>query len=99
MLTCSADAAPSPDTLPVAGLSTQRSTQQPEFFRTVARLGVQAALALEHAHQESIIHRDIKPANLLVDTKGNLWITDFGLARLQNQTSLTVSGDLVGTLR
>src|SRR5262249_23209662 len=37
--------------------------------------------------------------NLLVDSKGNLWITDFGLARLQNETSLSVSGDLVGTLR
>src|SRR5262249_1955673 len=40
-----------------------------------------------------------KPANLMVDFKGHLWITDFGLARLQNDSSLTLSGDLVGTIR
>src|SRR5260370_28407108 len=38
------------------------------FFRTVANLGIQAAEALEHAHQLGVIHRDIKPANLMVET-------------------------------
>ncbi len=69
------------------------------YFRNVARLGMEAAEALDHAHQEGIVHRDIKPANLMVDAKGNLWVTDFGLARLQSDSGLTITGDLLGTLR
>lgn len=67
--------------------------------QSVARLGIQAAEALEHAHTLGVVHRDIKPANLMVDSNGELWITDFGLARFQTDVSLTRSGDLVGTLR
>ncbi len=73
--------------------------RRPTFFQVVAQLGVQAAEALEHAHGLGVVHRDIKPANLLVDGRGHLWITDFGLARFQNDPGLTLSGDLVGTLR
>jgi WD40 repeat protein/serine/threonine protein kinase len=75
------------------------STRNRAYFRNVARLGIEAAEALEHAHQEGIIHRDIKPANLMVDAKGHLWVTDFGLARLQSDTGLTITGDILGTLR
>src|SRR5262249_27240131 len=50
-----------------AALSTERSPRTAAFVRTAAHLGVQAALALEHAHQLGVVHRDIKPGNLLVD--------------------------------
>jgi hypothetical protein len=69
------------------------------YFRAVARLGVQAAEALEHAHDQGVVHRDVKPGNLLVDARGHLWVTDFGLAQFPNDAALTMSGDLLGTLR
>jgi WD40 repeat protein/serine/threonine protein kinase len=88
-------------TEPIAGVafSTERSARDPAFFRTAVGLAVQAAEALEHAHQLGVVHRDIKPANLMVDVRGNLWIADFGLALVQSDAKLTLTGDLVGTLR
>jgi serine/threonine protein kinase len=89
----------SADTAPVAALSTLKTTQPAEFFRSIARLGIQAAEALDYAHQMDVVHRDIKPSNLLLDVAGKLWITDFGLAMTQSDAGLTMTGDLLGTLR
>lgn len=86
-------------TLRDVAIRTHASGDQQQSFRRVAQWGVEAAEGLEHAHGLGIIHRDIKPANLLVDQDGKLWITDFGLARMPTDAGLTMTGDMLGTLR
>lgn len=82
-----------------AHLSTQHAGRNDKFFETVARLMLQAAHALDHAHEFGIVHRDIKPGNLLLDGHGILWVTDFGLAQFHTDTGITRTGDIPGTLR
>jgi serine/threonine protein kinase len=72
-----------------------------DVFRAAQYVG-QAALGLEHAHEQGLVHRDIKPANLLVDRGGTVKILDLGLARFfndaaDNLTKLHEEG-LVGTV-
>src|SRR5579884_2790893 len=69
------------------------------YFKSVARIGLQAADALAYAHRQGILHRDIKPSNLLLDQQGTVWITDFGLAKAEGADELTHIGDIVGTIR
>jgi serine/threonine protein kinase/WD40 repeat protein len=69
------------------------------YARGVARVGLQVAEAIEHAHRHGVLHRDIKPSNLLLDADGTAWVTDFGLAKAAADDDLTRTGDLVGTLR
>jgi serine/threonine-protein kinase len=62
-----------------------------EFVRTIAE-------TMQFAHDKGIVHRDLKPSNVLVDAQGRPLITDFGLAKHQeNESQLTVSGAVIGT--
>jgi serine/threonine protein kinase len=89
---------PSADTAPEPTVEGSGSLG-PAYWQSVARIGLQIADALSYAHSQGTLHRDIKPANLLLDGQGVVWVTDFGLAKAIEESNLTHTGDVVGTLQ
>lgn len=55
------------------------------------------AEALRHAHLHDIVHRDVKPANIMITHSGQVFLLDFGVARLEVNSDLTIPGSVVGT--
>ena len=78
-------------------ISTAQSNYR-RYHRSVGRIGIQIADALSYAHARGIIHRDIKPSNLILDAGGVVWVTDFGLAKVDDE-GMTHTGDILGTMR
>ncbi|MFD7661375.1 protein kinase [Streptomyces sp. NPDC059788] len=62
-----------------------------------ARVGAGLARALREVHAVGVLHRDIKPGNVLIDERGAVVLTDFGIAAMQDATALTMAGMLIGS--
>ena len=76
----------------------RRSDHEPrDYYRRVAKLVAEIAEGLQAIHDAGVIHRDLKPANVLLTADGSPKITDFGLARVESEAALSVTGDFAGT--
>ncbi len=66
--------------------------------REAAQLVLNVAEAIEYAHEQGVLHRDLKPSNVLLDSRGEVKVTDFGLAKqLDSDQHLTQTGQILGT--
>ena len=83
----------------VPGVSLQQHLDRngPLALEDVLRIGAQVAAGLAAAHARDLVHRDVKPANILLDPNGTVRLTDFGMARAVDDSSLTQPGVIAGT--
>ena len=79
-------------------LDSRSSNERSQYQKQVATWIRDVAEALHYAHSLGIVHRDVKPANLLIDDQQKVWVTDFGLATGVIEATMTLTGDLLGTL-
>jgi serine/threonine protein kinase len=66
-------------------------------WEDVVQVGIEVTSALKHAHTMGIIHRDLKPANLMLNQKGGIKLTDFGISKLFGAAEETAAGSIIGT--
>ena len=80
-------------------LGEKMQKERPLPLDEIDRLFTQLADALSYAHSYGIIHRDLKPSNALIDSQGNLFLTDFGIAKMLESASprLTQTDAIMGT--
>ncbi|CAD2076943.1 Stk1 family PASTA domain-containing Ser/Thr kinase [Phocicoccus pinnipedialis] len=71
----------------------------PIDFEKIIELSISVLSGIEHAHNRGIVHRDIKPQNILIDKKGNIKITDFGIAKAMSETRLTETNQVMGSVQ
>jgi len=68
-----------------------------EYYRDVAEFVARVADGMQAAHASGVIHRDLKPQNILIDSEDRPKVTDFGLAKLTDESALSVTGEFAGT--
>ena len=67
-------------------------------LKEILNISEQILNALEHAHSKGIIHRDIKPQNIMLLKNGRIKVTDFGIAKLPNAETVTMTDKAIGTV-
>ncbi len=81
-----------------AGTLKERLKSNALTLAEIDRIFSQLADALQYAHENGVIHRDIKPSNVMLDKRGSVFLTDFGVAKmLESSSSLTATGTVTGT--